>query len=253
MPPDSALVRAIRAGRYGETRRAVLTSSAEGLRADSAAVRQLYRAVGAAAHGDTSPDGLWLGPSVDHYACATFAHMACIGVDRAARLGAVPRRVAADLPDLFPAGLDRVVETWSELFQRSPKNWDRVAHYPVMFEWVRTGLVEAPTADGAVNLLLQELSHHPRRYTTKEYGPLLTVTLPRLFVAAVRPSLGAAAIDYQLPPGDRRRVDELVLRLVRDGVWSASDVGGWVARGLEVRPAPFQRRWLLALRDRLPA
>ncbi|MEE6273170.1 hypothetical protein V2J56_07400 [Georgenia sp. MJ206] len=247
------IVDAVRAGSYGTTRALVLGASPADLRGAAPALRRTYRAVGAAPHGSLSPDGAWDGEAADHYDCATLAVMACVGPDRAARMSAVTTRVAADLPALFPADLELVVRTWSELFQRSPKSWDRVAHYPKMFAWVRTGLVSPPTHDGAVNLFLQEASLRSRRYSPPADPGLFGETLPRLFTAEVRPSLGAAAIDYHVPAGDPARIDELVLRLVAEGVWDATETRLRTEGALAARESPFQRRWLRGLLDRLPS
>lgn len=168
-------------------------------------------------------------------------------------MSAVPRSVAADLPAIFPDDLERLVETWGELFWRAPKAWDRIAHYPAMFRWVSDGLVAAPISDGAVNLFLQEMSNHPRRYRPDREPGLFTVTLPRLFTAGVKPSLGAASLDSKLPPGHRARIDGLVLRLVRSGVWDGAVVAGQVRDALAARDSLFQRRWLESLQERLPA
>lgn len=202
-------------------------------------------------------DPAWLGAlTEDHVDAVQFAHLAGMPAERAASLGGLSRRVADTLPRLFPDELPVFVATWSRLYQRNPKNWDRNAHYPAMFGWVKAGLVPAPTEDGAVNLWLTFAPWlvHPRAAPgpgepaglvipgPDECPELYTVTLPRLFEAEVRPGLGAAAFD-QSSGGE---VSDLIIHLVDTHVWDRGDTLARIEQALAHpdRASAFQQRWL---------
>ncbi len=202
-------------------------------------------------------DAAWVGALTENHVDALqLVHLAGMTAERAASEGGVSRRVAESLPELFPDELGVFVETWSRLFQRNPRNWDRTAHHPTMFLWAGAGLVEAPTHDGAVNLWLQFAPWlvHPRgtpapgepagwRFPTPDACPdLYTVTLPLLFEAEVRPGLGAAAHDHT----SGGEVLDLIEHLVAIGVWdrAATLTRAETALASPRRAAPFQQRWL---------
>ncbi|NKX53979.1 hypothetical protein [Arthrobacter mobilis] len=246
------IVDAIRAGDFPAVM-TVIGTDRTGVARHRKDISALFQAIADAPHGSRSPEGHWHGELDRHYECALAAHMACIGAERAAKLTAVPRPFASKaIPKLFPGGLPVFVTVWSELYQRSPRNWDRIAHYPVMFDWLRRGLVDPPRQDGAVNLLLSHLpdTPNPVKYLRDRPG-LVGVTLPALFDAAVRPSIGAAAVDSNLPPGDSRRIDMTVAALAAENLWEQEMVEAGIGRAWEARTSPFQRRWLAGLRSLL--
>jgi hypothetical protein len=203
----------------------------------------------------------WEGPAFSVTDAVDLAYLIALPAERAAAVGAVSPRAADALPQVIPEKLAQFVETWSTLFQRNPRNWDRIGHYPAMFLWVRDGHVSAPTQDGAVNLWLQfapDLVHPPAapgpgepdgrlRITPQECAVLYTVTLPRLFLAEVRPGLGAAAIDHT----SGGRVIDLIRHLIDTDVWSLEQTRTRLqqARASPARASAFQQRWL----DRLDA
>ena len=203
----------------------------------------------------------WEGPAFSVIDAVDLAYLVALPVERAAAVGAVSPRAADALPQVIPEKLAQFVETWSTLFQRNPRNWDRNGHHPAMFLWVRDGHVPAPTQDGAVNLWLQfapDLVHPPAdpgpgepdgrlRITPQECTVLYTVTLPRLFLAEVRPGLGAAAIDHT----SGGRVIDLIRHLIDTDVWSLEQTRTRLqqARASPARASTFQQRWL----DRLDA
>ncbi|WP_262107516.1 hypothetical protein [Arthrobacter sp. Marseille-P9274] len=251
-PSHPAILMAIRSGDFHATMRLIAADPA-GVTAQCTGIAALYRSIGATPHGSRSPEGLWHGRLAGHYECVLAAHAVCIGAEQAAKLTAVPRPFASrELPRLFPAELPVFVETWAKLYQRSPRYWDRVSHYPAMFDWVKRGLIEPPTADGAVNLLLSQLPWvgNTVAYLRQAAG-LMQITLPRLFDAEVRPSTGAAAVDSNLGPDDPRRIDRTVAALVTEGLWEPEMVEAGIARAWETRTSPFQRRWLTGLGELL--
>lgn len=203
----------------------------------------------------------WEGELDGHHDAATLAHLACLEPARAATVGAVGAAAARLLPAVHPGALAVLVDTWSTLYQRSPRNWDRNAHYPVIFEWAAQGLVPAPTQDGAVNLWVPfaVLAVHPHDPPgpgepagwdvpgPQECPDLYTVTLPRIFDAAVAPGLGAAAHDH----GAGDQVIDLVEHLVATGLWDRDDTLARARAARDLREQPFQRRWLSRLTERL--
>ena len=226
-------------------------------------IKRLRDQLGAIAIGER--DAAWVGESTEgHHDAATLALLAGLSAERAASLGGVSGRVAKALPKLFGDELGVFVDTWARLFQRSPKNWDRNAHYPVMFEWVGAGLVPAPNQDGAVNLWLQlvpQVFDPPSRGRGEPSGwrlptldqcpDLYTITLARLFEAEVRPGLGAAALDHT--SGDV--LIGIVCRLVADGVWPREETLARLDAALTSpgRASAFQQRWLKRLASALDA
>lgn len=248
--PDPPVVTAVRRGDL----RAVLElieSDRPQVIAAKRPIRELYRLIGAAPHGSTSPEGHWVGETEMHHEAALCAHATCIGATRAADLIAIPWDVLRDAyPRIFPAELPAIAERLGENYQRSPKNWDKIATYGVMFDWVARGQAPAPVGDGAVNNLLDVL-HHSRpeeRMRLLAAAPdLFTITLPRLFDAEVRPSLGAASRDHQLPAAHEERIDELILTLVRSGTWSPELVADGIARFRAHHTSAFQLRWIKGL------
>ena len=198
----------------------------------------------------------WEGPASSITDAVDLAYLIALPVERAAAVGSVSPRAADALPRVIPEKLAQFVETWSTLFQRNPRNWDRIGHYPSMFLWVRDGHVPAPTQDGAVNLWLQfapDLVHPPAdpgpgepdgrlKITPQDCAVLYTVTLPRLFLAEVRPGLGAAAIDHT----SGGRVIDLIRHLIDTDVWSLAQTRSQLrqAQASPARAAAFQQRWL---------
>ena len=210
-----------------------------------------------------APDGArsssWRGPASSVTDAVDLAYLIALPADQAAAVGSVSPRAADALPRVIPEKLAQFVETWSTLFQRNPRNWDRIGHYPAMFLWVRDGLVPAPTQDGAVNLWLQfapDLVHPPAdpgpgepdgrvRITPQECATLYTLTLPRLFLAEVRPGLGAAAIDHT----SGGRVIDLIRHLIDTDIWSLAQTRSRLqqAQASPARASAFQQRWLTRL------
>ena len=230
---------------------ALLRDEPDAALASAADIKKLRAQLQAVALGDRDP--AWVGESTEgHHDAVDLAHLMALPPEKAAAVGAVSRRAASLLPDLRPTDLPVFVETWSRLFQRSPKNCDRNAHYPVMFAWVADGHVPAPTHDGAVNLWLQfapEGLRPPRDGwripSPAECRELYTIALPRLFEAEVRPGLGAAALD-QSSGGE---VMGLVVHLVDTGIWDRADTLARVDAALAspARASVFQQRWLRKL------
>lgn len=246
--PDSPVIAAIRSGDFPATMR-VIEADRSGVLKQRKDVAALYRAISAAPYQSRSPEHLWDGELEAHVECVTAAHMICIGAERAAKLIGVSRPFASkQIPILFPDELPVFAETWAQLYQRSPKHWDRIAHYPAMFDWVRRGLIGPPVANGAVNLLLSHLVtlRKPMKFLRETPG-LIEVTLPLLFDAEVRPSVGAAAVDSNIWSEDPVRIDRIIVALVTEGYWQRDMVAESIARARAARPSPFQRRWLSGL------
>lgn len=256
-----ALLAAVRRGDYRAVRGWVPSAGAEQIKGVAKEASRLRRVFGAEPIGARGGD--WEGELTEgHHDAAALVHLAALGAEKAATQGAVSQRVARDLPLVYPDDLEVFVRTWSQLYQRNPKNWDRNAHYAVMFEWVAAGLVEAPTDDGAVNLWLirtLDLISPPARGRGEPAAPplptpqtcpdLWTVTLPRLFEAEVGKGHGAAAMDHT----NGGLVHDLVLHLVRTGVWDRQETLERIEAALVAREEPFQRRWLQRLRESLGA
>ena len=87
--------------------------------------------------------------------------------------------------------------------------------------------------------------------TPQSCPALYVVTLPLLFQAAVKPGLGAAALDHQ----SGGQVQDLVCHLVESGVWDHTETVSRLetARLLPDRANAFQQRWLKQLEQRLAA
>lgn len=170
-------------------------------------IRSMRREMQAVPVGQRGPS--WLGELTEgHHDAVMLALLAALPAKEAAGLGAVSRRAAEALPHVVPDDLPVFVETWSRLFQRNPKNWDRNSHDPVMFSWVERGQVPAPTGDGAVN----------------------------------RPGLGAAALDHQ--SGDP--IIGLMVHLVDTEVWDRASTLTRVDAALASPgcASSVQQRWL---------
>lgn len=257
--PDSPVVDAVHRGDL-RTVLELIESDRPRVIAAKRPIRELYRLIGAAPHGSTSPEGHWVGETDEHHAAALCAHAACIGAMRAADLIAIPWDVLRDAyPRIFPAELPAIAERLGENYQRSPKNWDKISSYSVMFDWVARGQAPAPVGDGAVNNLLDVLHHAKpgaRRKLLAGAPDLFTITLPRLFDAAVRPSLGAASRDHQLDPANPSRIDRQILALLKSGTWSPELVADGIARFRAHHTSAFQLRWVTGLetllRQKLP-
>ncbi|MDO5504218.1 MAG: hypothetical protein Q4G67_13715 [Actinomycetia bacterium] len=254
------LLQVLRRGDLAETV-ALLREDPGAAGRDRVAIKRLRDELLEASGGARSPS--WAGVAENVRDAVDLAYLVALPPERAARLGAVTRPAADALALVVPEDLPVFVEEWSAIFQRNPKNWDRIWHYAAMFFWVVDGHVPAPTQDGAVNLWLQHAvqlvrPHAPpgrgepnrRPHPTPDDCPsLYTVTLPLLFSAQVRPGLGAAAIDRTA--GDA--VIELVEHLVNTGVWTREETLDRIATALTSpdRASPFQQRWLHRLEARL--
>ena len=83
------------------------------------------------------------------------------------------------------------------------------------------------------------------RITPQECATLYTVTLPRLFLAEVRPGLGAAAIDHT----SGGRVIDLIRHLIDTDIWSLAQTRSRLqqAQASPARASAFQQRWLTRL------
>ena len=258
-----ALLELIVRGDFEQTRQ-VLPAEPKIDRATATAVGRLRREMASAPGGESS--AYWEGElSEGHWDAVTVAHLASLPASKAAGVSSVSRRAASTLPEIFQGELASIVEGWASLYQRNPRNWDRNGHYPVMFEWVGRGLIPAPVHDGAVNLWLEfatRIVHplsppeagEPQDWTvpTPQSCPALyVVTLPLLFQAAVKPGLGAAALDHQ----SGGQVQDLVCHLVESGVWDHTETVSRLetARLLPDRANAFQQRWLKQLEQRLAA
>ncbi|MGD8151087.1 hypothetical protein [Ornithinimicrobium sp. Y1694] len=216
------------------------------------------------APGDGRSDA-WEGEAWQVSDAVDLAFLASLPPEKAAAQGSISYEAAAALPQVIPDALPAFVEVWSQIFQRSPKNWDRTGHYGAMFQWVVDGHVPAPTQDGAVNLWIPRATQlvrpdaapgpgEPTRppHPTPETCPALyAVTLPRLFEAEVRPGLGAAAYDHT--SGDA--VIELIRHLVDTDVWQLAETRERLeaSRRSPGRTATFQQRWLSRLDAALPS
>lgn len=259
VPVDDELLGMVRSGDYTGTRSWLVAAAPGDLTRVASSVARLRRLYLDEPEGAVGPQ--WEGEVGAHHDAATLAHLACLPPAKAAALGAVPHQVAADIPLIHPGHLDVFVDTWSTLFQRNPKNWDRNAHYGVIFAWVCQGLVPAPTQDGAVNLWLQRAvwlvdppeapgpgePDLPLLPTPQDCPDLYRVTLPRIFEAATGKGLGAAAIDHT----STDLVIDLVRHLVQTGVWELGETLTRVDAALMAREEAFQRQWLARLRTRL--
>ena len=241
------------------------------LRADPDQAKRLKSPIGRlrrelhAVEGGAKSDS-WVGEAWTISDAVDLAYLLSLPPEVSANKGAISRQAADALPRVLPDDLHVFVDTWSANYQKSPKNWDKIWHYGAMTYWVVDGHVPAPTQDGAVNFWIPEATKlvrpdapwepgdgEPERRphpTVEDCPELYTVTLPLLFTAAIRPSLGAAAFDSQA--GDA--VIETIAHLIDTGVWSLDETRDRLedSRQLPDRQSPFQQRWLGRLDAALP-
>ena len=236
---------------------ALIESDRPGVLAAKRPVAALYRLMMNAPGLATSPEGHWTGELNTHFDAVVCAHAACIGHVRAADLIAIPRKVLKNAyPRIFPEALPEIVERLGENYQRAPKNWDKIGPYGVMFDWIVRGLAPAPTGDGTVNHLLFTLRWSKPRERAALFAAapaLAAITLPRLFDAEVRPSLGAAALDWQLDPASEDRIDRQILGLLRTRTWNLEQVHNGIDRFRTRHTSAFQLRWAGGLERLLAA
>ncbi|MFJ6419119.1 hypothetical protein [Paeniglutamicibacter sp. NPDC091659] len=251
---DEPVVAAVRRGDL-EAVLGLIESDRSGVLSVNQQLGRLFRLISAAPHAARSPEGHWVGELGKHHEAALCAHAACIGAMRAADLVAIPRDVLKNAyPRIFPTQLPAIVERLGENYQRAPKNWDKTGPYGVMFDWVARGHAPAPTGDGTVNNLLSTLRWSKPRERAALFAAapdLATITLPRLFDAEVRPSLGAAALDWQVDPASEDRIDRQILALVRNGMWTPELVLDGMARFRANHTSNFQLRWVAGLESLL--
>lgn len=209
--------------------------------------------VGDSPHGGRSSDRQWLGPlRSGHCSAADAAVLACSTLAQALKYSPLDMPDAYDLPRIFfPDDLDAFVEEWSSRFLRNPKAWDRIRGLDAMFDWAHSGLVPAPTHQGAVLCLATSMpgassGTHLLRYL-EERPCLIEVSFARIFVVDGIKGASGAQRD-ETTPWPRRRLDNYVIpQLIRRGHWSREMVLDGIDRALKRGQTPYLQRWFLGL------
>ncbi|MER7796047.1 hypothetical protein [Microbacterium sp. NPDC096154] len=210
-------------------------------------------AILSAPSGSTHPDRLWRGPlRSGHWHAAQTALLATATVPQALRLRTFDGPVATEhIPRLFPGDLPAFVDAFSTRYLSNPKAWDGNRGIEAMFDWAERGLIEAPTQQGAVLILIcwaprpslwSFLQRHPRAIRT---------TLPRVFEV---PGIKGASAAQRDEAGPAPRLDRYVIpRLIREGHWTRDEVLSWCATALDMPRSEYEHRWFRALQDRISA
>lgn len=198
--------------------------------------------------------GAWAGRlRRGHWDAATTVLLCAKTPAQAAKVWPIPQDSAfaqSVYPALFPSDLTVFVKQWSADFASNPKHWDRNRGRAVMYEWIESGLVEAPHHDGAVLMLIGGWAATPGR-------PLLRWLLARPKVTSeiftrlfTTPGVKGASLAQsdQNSGGDPLRT-VVVPGLVKAGVWSRDFVVQGTESALRSDLPAYQRRWFVTFAE----
>lgn len=201
--------------------------------------------------GARDPEGRWRGAlSGRHLYAAQTALLATASLPQALRQRTFDGPVARDhLPRLFPEDLPAFVEAFSTRFLTNPKAWDGNRGIEAMFDWAQSGLVEPPTQQGAVLILICWAAWPSPRAYLRRRPVLLRTTLPRLFET---PGIKGASAAQRDDTGPGPRLDASVIPwLIREGEWQRDEVLAWCRTALAVERSEYEHRWFRALAGRV--
>jgi hypothetical protein len=194
----------------------------------------------------------WNGRLTDgHWDAATTVLLASKAAPQAAKVWPIPsdaefaHRV---YPALFPNELTTFVERWSADFAAGPKNWDRNRGRAVMYEWVESGLVDAPRHNGGVLMLISGWASRPGESLLRwllERPKVTSEIFARIFSTPGVKGASLAQSDDGYTNGPLRTV--VVPGLMAAGVWSQDFVAQGVESALKSDLPAYQRRWFVRL------
>lgn len=194
----------------------------------------------------------WIGRlTVGHWDAAKTVLLASKAAPQAAKVWPIPgdaKFAQFIYPALFPNELTTFVEQWSADFAAGPKNWDRNRGRAVMYEWVESGLVDAPRHDGAVLMLISgwpsKLGEPLLRWLL-ERPKVTSEIFARIFSTPGVKGASLAQSDDGYTNGPLRTV--VVPGLMAAGVWSQDFVAQGVESALKSDLPAYQRRWFVRL------